>query len=1167
MSTSPRRFFGGLPHASGLAWELSHELRKSDHNGPGILLPDRAWALALRDECKVFLPEWKIHILSPLETDLLRNRGPSLLRRCERIRFFSRLFAPRVESLREAFFFTAEAWAQRSPSAVFWRENTLKLQTGRAVSRNDLSQRFAELGYQGAELVERECEFTVRGSIIDVFSPLFDFPLRLELYGEELQSIRLFHPDSQRTLEELQEAEIPPCHEFLFPTDDAVLATTRSRIRGELERLDIEKDVKDALLSRLSQRSFFPTIDYWAPQLDPEAYKSDDLAEAAIQFTVDAGQIEGSLRSAHKSIESQLLSGRLDGEWVPDPTHFQPTLESGVSWLRQRLDRSSWLSLKKISALANEPEISVSSDLRSNEALSHKLNVARGESPELPLASFAEELRDLHARDFATVLVGASTSQLERLHFLLASYHISFKIHSSIEEIFKSRPAVSAIVGDISQGFTDPKQRFCFILDEEILGTSRKRRHPRKSSDAWNSDSLMRGDLALLDLKPGDLVVHSEHGIGRYLGLKALHFQGVPSELLEIEYRDASKLLVPVTRLNLVQKYSSTGGTDAALDRMGGNSWETKKSRVKKELRSIAGELLHLYTEREMARAPSIDPGEKAIDEFAAAFPFPETPDQIKTIEACLHDLRGPRPMDRLVCGDVGYGKTEISMRAAHATVAAGYQVALLVPTTLLATQHASNFSKRFKAFGYRVEVLSRFRSTKEVRAILTDVKNHKVDILIGTHRLLGNDIVFSKLGLLVVDEEQKFGVIHKEKIKKMRSNVHILSMTATPIPRTLNMAMSGIKELSIITTPPQDRMSVRTHVSRRKEALIQDAIRNELKRGGQVFFVHNRVQTIGKIYEELQKLVPEASIEFVHGQMEEGPLEERMMNFYEGRTQILVTTSIIESGLDVSNANTLIVDRADTFGLGQLYQMRGRVGRSNVRAYAYFLIPDKEAITQDAEERLAVLESYQELGSGFHIASHDLEIRGAGDLLGREQSGQIAAIGFDAYAELLQECVAEVKGESLEDPIDPEISLGIDTTLPESYIPEIGIRLLFYRKLASAANEEEVEMIEKEMVDRFGSLPSSVTHLVAVMLIKCQLRRLGVKSLNGGKNGFSLVFDARTPVNPLKLVESVKKYPMHFQMSPEGKLFLKKPTGPQDGKDILRGVEGALAQLESWCT
>ena len=1164
MASSPLRIMG-LPNTSALAWELAKTLHQNAGTRPLILVPDILWATQIEEDLKCLAPELKVRCLSPLETDLLRNRGPSLNRRRDRLNFLVSLIEKDPSTL---FLLPTESLLQKIPSPSFIHKTLVAVQKNEALTREELSEYLVRLGYLPAELVEKPGEFAVRGSIVDIFSPTSELPVRIELFEDIVQSLRTFQPESQRRAEDLQSFLIPSCREFVYPESGDATQEIKQRLRIYLDQQDWLKPDREALLERIDHHHFFSTIDYWAPLIQPEVFGPsvwDELLKAfPTSIVVEETLIHNEFKLLAQKSAREMFAARIEGDWVPDPSVWLVPEADGKKTLESFL-KGSVLSLS-LKPVASSTEPSVASTSKSHEILASKLAGSRNDPLVEPLAPLIEQIRAWHAEGIQTLFTAPTPSQLERLQFLLSQHSISFKIHASIEEIIKSGVPLSGIIGSLERGFVDFQAKVAFVLDEEIFGTKKKRvsNNPTRARNQGAKDFLA-ADLSLLDLKPNDFLVHAHHGIGRYLGLRTIPFNGIPSELIEIEYRDGSKLLVPVTKLDLIHKHSG-GGEDNQLDRLGGQTWDQKKAKVRRDLQNLAGELLHIYSKREMVKGPEIQPDKRKVDEFAATFPYIETTDQASAIEKTLQDLRGPRPTDRLICGDVGYGKTEVALRAAHAALAAGWQVAVLVPTTLLAAQHENTFTKRLAPLGFQVAGLSRFKSSKESKKTLEGLAKGEIHVVVGTHRLLSADLRFSKLGLLVIDEEQRFGVAHKEKIKKMRANVHVLTLTATPIPRTLNMAMSGLKEISIISTPPGDRLSVRTHVARKKPQLIQEAVTNELKRGGQVFYLHNRIQTMQKELEELQKLLPGIAIESVHGQMNETELEKKMLGFYEGRTQVLLTTSIIESGLDIPNANTLIVDRADMFGLSQLYQIRGRVGRSAQRAYAYFLIPESGTVTVDAEERLSVLEAYQELGSGFHIASHDLELRGAGDILGGSQSGHILSIGLEAYTELLQEAVAESRGESIEHLPEPEITLGIDTTLPESYIPEVGLRLMFYRKLASAAQEEEIEATEKELEDRFGPFPESVKNLLGVMRVKCQLRRLGVSGLVAGKAGCLLTFEPSTPVNPVKIVEHLKRYPSLFHFHPDGRLLIKRPAEGQVEQELMRSIEGALSLLESWC-
>ena len=1156
-----------LPNMSGFAWEIYAQCGKSPRLL--VLLPGEDLAESVKSDLLSWDPNLNVYIFGALETDLLRYRGPSSATRFGRLRFLSALSKSKAAkgSHTEVFIFCSGALNQRTPSLDFFRKHSTELKLGKALDRNDQLSFFAQAGYTPSEIVEMPGSFAMRGSILDIFPPTEEYPVRIEFFDDEIQSLRSFHPETQRKIKDLSSLWMGPCREFTLDENNAgQLREIRKHIKAQARK----HDDREALLKRFEQQSFFPEIDYWGPLLRGSNTASEEclLDEVkSFDFCVEAQSIESSAVSLGKENERQIVSHIEEGEWIPDFQFFLNNPAKTSEKIRRHLALSSkWLSHKHSSGLNYEPENKQESPILSLDVLEANLLQARNDKSS-PIDILLEHLRYSSEKGLKPVFLSRTSSQQERLFFLLEQRGLSLQKLNRLADVYPketldTHPAI--ISSDQNYGFEDPARKIIFIPTDIIFETSSQR--VRKKKTKAHKRSIFSSDLSFIDLKPGDLVVHTEHGIGKYLGLKVFDFGGIPTELVEIEYQDKNKLMVPVTRLSLVQKHSMPV-EGQALDKLGGQSWSKKKSKAKKDLRSIAGELLHLYSKRELAVGPVIDPGDDVIAEFAATFPFTETPDQEKAIDACLEDIKGPRPMDRLLCGDVGYGKTEVAMRIAHAAASSGFQVAILAPTTLLAIQHEQTFIKRLGKLGIKCAGLSRFKTAKEKREIIAGLKDKSIDIVVGTHALLGSSIEFKNLGLLVVDEEQKFGVSHKEKIKQWRSNIHVLSMSATPIPRTLNMAMSGLKELSIISTPPEERLSVKTFISKKSSKLIIEAVKNELKRGGQVFYVHNRVQSIQHEFEELSALLPGVQIEYAHGQMEERELEKRVMNFYEGRTQVLLTTSIVESGLDIPNANTLIVDRADNFGLSQLYQLRGRVGRSTERAFAYLMTPERGKIRDQAEQRLAILDAYQELGSGFHIASHDLDLRGAGDLLGRSQSGNISMLGFDTYVRLLKECMAELKGEHFNEIIDPDIQIPIDSSIPENYVPEIGLRLMIYKRLAASLDEHEIDEITRELEDRFGHAPESVQNLFVLMRIKCQLRRLGVRSAVASKTGVALTFANETPIDAEKMVASIKKYPAHYHLTPEGKLVIKRPESASEIRDVVQGVEGALSQLENWCT
>ena len=691
------------------------------------------------------------------------------------------------------------------------------------------------------------------------------------------------------------------------------------------------------------------------------------------------------------------------------------------------------------------------------------------------------------------------------------------------------------------------------VTEEDLFGEKRRRtdRQKPKASQVISSFG---------DLQSGDFVVHTLHGIGIYRGLVHLDIGGIPGEYLHLEYAGGDKLYLPIDRLSLVQRY--VGGESGAphIDKLGGSSWQRVKAKAKKGARRMAKELLHLYAERETRPGHAFAAPDNHYREFEATFPYQETPDQELVIGEVIADMTRPRSMDRLVCGDVGFGKTEIALRAAFLAVVAGKQVAVLVPTTTLAFQHFRTFRGRMDAFGVRVAMLSRFVETKARKNTLEGMRSGAVDIVVGTHQLLGKQIEFGDLGLLVVDEEQHFGVAQKEKIKQLRAEVDVLTLAATPIPRTFHMSLSGIRDLSIINTPPEDRLSVRTFVTRYEAETVREAIARELGRGGQVFFVHNRVKTIFSVAERIRRLAPTATMAVAHGQMDKKDLENILIDFAEEKINLLVSTAIVESGLDFPRANTILIDRADTFGLAQLYQLRGRVGRSDRRAYAYFLIPSGGALTPDARRRLAVLKNFTELGSGFKIAAHDLEIRGAGNILGAEQSGHIHEIGFELYQQLLQEAIAELKGEEVVETLETEVNLRIPAYIPDDYVPDERVRLTFYKRLSELSSDDEEKALAGELADRFGEIPDAVGNLLRILGVKRMASRLYVRSLELGTGGLVLQFDEKTPVSPAHIVDLVQRKPRRFSVTPEGRLMVAMTDAER--KDPVTIAKKVLREL-----
>ncbi|HWP23165.1 MAG TPA: transcription-repair coupling factor, partial [Candidatus Binatia bacterium] len=770
------------------------------------------------------------------------------------------------------------------------------------------------------------------------------------------------------------------------------------------------------------------------------------------------------------------------------------------------------------------------------------------------LAPLAERLKGWSQEK--VIIVAPTQGDAARLREVLDGYQLPFSLAEPPlpQALAQTEAARLIALGQLSQGFRLPESRLVVITFDEIFGT--RKRPPAGATKTYPSHFL----TSLSELKQDDYVVHLDHGIGVYRGLKFLQVAGVEGEFLHLEYQAGDRLYLPVDRINLVQKYIGGDGAAPALDRLGGTQWEKVKAKARKSIFAMAEELVQLYALRQARAGTAFAPPDNLYREFEAAFEYEETPDQQRAIDETLASMQSPKPMDRLICGDVGYGKTEVAMRAAFLAVEGGKQVAVLAPTTILAQQHLQTFRRRFRHHPVRIEMVSRFLTSKEIAQVLQDTAKGQVDILIGTHRLLQKDVEFKDLGLVIIDEEHRFGVVHKERLKKLRQLVDVLSLTATPIPRTLHMSLVGIRDLSIIETPPVDRLAIQTYVTRYDERLIRDAILRELERDGQVFFLHNRVETIDRLALKLADLVPEAKMAVAHGQMRPKELEKVMLDFFENRTQVLVCSAIIESGLDFPNANTIIINRADQLGLAQLYQLRGRVGRSHRHAFAYLLIPGEKAITPDAEKRLRALQEIDGLGGGFKLALHDLEIRGAGNLLGEQQSGQITAVGFELYTEMMEKAIKELRGEEVAPEVDPEIRLGISAYFPDDYIPDANQRLYFYKRLASLRDPAESEELKAEIIDRFGPYTAVVENLFLVMNLRRVLKAFWVQQISASDGKVFLLFHPESPVKVEKLVELVRKQNGRFRLAPDGRLsFTPKnaqwPALIEEVAELLRSI------------
>jgi len=1067
--------------------------------------------------------------------DLSPDRGVEM----ERLSALARLhLAP--EAVQAVVVSTRGLCRRVVPRRVF-EEGAELLGKGLELPREALAQKLVLLGFSRTPLVEDPGTFAVRGGIVDLWSPADARPVRLEYFGDEIESCRAFDPTNQRSGEEVPEVLLCPAREALFTP--AGKEAAKAAVRDAAERVNRPTSQVREVLEQIDAGTPFFGMEALLPGFHGGGLGTifDYLPASAAAYVDDAAALEEGLAALGEELARE-HEGALRREELafPPAAHFLAADEA-----QARLRDRPLVRRHRVFLGTAEP---IRLAFEETAGLRGEIEAAHGE--EGALAPLTRRLEDWRKRGLAAVLVCSSPSSSERLRRLLEDRRQHARVHTGAlgdaAAIYDAAVHAHVYAGEISGGFVDGDGRLAVVSDEEIFGR-RVRKRARKASDENAFAAAFR------DLDEGDLVVHVEHGIARYLGLTKMQIRGVEGDFLVLAYDGADRLYLPVAKLRQVQKFTGSSPDAVRLDRLGGTSFALRKARVKEQLLKMAAELLNVYAARAAHPGHAFPEPDETYREFEAEFPWEETPDQAKAIEDVLRDMRKQRkgpaaaaPMDRLVCGDVGYGKTEVAMRGAMLAVTAKKQVALLVPTTVLAAQHERTFRERFKGYPIRIEALSRMKTAEEVKAILKDAAAGKVDILIGTHRILANDVSFKDLGLVVVDEEQRFGVAHKERLKKLRKLVDVLTLTATPIPRTLHMSLAGVRDLSIIATPPEDRRAIRTFVMKFDPGAVKEAIENELKRGGQVYFVHNRVRSIAAIQKFLSELVPQARIGVAHGQMGEGKLEAVMSRFVNKELDVLVATSIIESGLDIPSANTIIVNRADHFGLAQLYQIRGRVGRSRERAYAYLLVPARRPVTADARKRLEVLQRFSELGAGFQIASHDLEIRGAGNLLGKDQSGHIEAVGFELYSELLDEAVRELRGEAPKEDIDPDVQLPIPAFLPEAYVPDVHQRLFFYKRLAQAGTDEELDEIRAELIDRCGDPPDEVDALCQVMSLKVRLRALRIRALEAGPGRLVLTLGEGAALDPFQLAKKVQASNGALRLTPDMKLVVRLGGAPK---------------------
>lgn len=1088
------------------------------------------------------------------------------------------------------------ALAERTISPDLLKASSITMRLGEDMPPELIVDLLIAAGYVRQEPVGSVGEFSLRGGILDVFSPAHDAPHRIEFFGDSVESIREFDPDTQRSVGRASESTIVPMRELSVRREEFMSWAEAAERHWEDERF--RRDLR-ARLAHAERGEPFPGWEYLIPLTRPLTSSAFDYFKDAVLVIDEPVEIEKRASDLYRYLGDRFALADDAGELSLPPDKLFLTVEE----LRSRFEAATRIELRLLGrdAAATDDQFSTASfQLASPESASFSTFTSLASRQPAPLFLFpispstpdisaisqsprryhgriADLARDLETETRTTLFALPSLGLAERVTEMLAEYAITAELLPSLN--WKQRESALAshrivTVGKLANGFALPAAALSVLTESDVFGeierVAQQRSVPKKARKKRTAAAFL-SDLG--DLKVNDYVVHVDHGVGQFQGLVQIATAGGPTgnvaaglerargdmrEFMLLTYAEGSRLYVPVERLDLVQRYSGSEGHRPQLDKLGGLGWQKAKTRARRAMRDMAEELLKLYAERRLVTGHAYGDDTPWQHEFEDAFEYQLTPDQEAAIEDVKEGMKSPQPMDRLIVGDVGYGKTEVAMRAAFKAVMEAKQVAVLAPTTVLVYQHFKTFQQRFSPFRARIEMLSRFRSNKEQKDVVKALEAGTVDVVIGTHRLLSKDIRFKDLGLLVVDEEQRFGVAHKERIKRIRKKVDVIAMSATPIPRTLNMSLAGLRDMSVIETPPRDRLAIQTHVVQFSESVVRSAIELELQRSGQVFFVHNRVETINTIAELLSRLVPQARIGVGHGQMGEKDLEEVIMKFVRHDLDVLVCTTIIENGIDIPLANTIIINRADMYGLAQLYQLRGRVGRSNRRAYSYLLIPTEDSLTDIARRRLAAIREFSDLGAGFRIAALDLELRGAGNLLGAQQSGQIDAIGFDLYTQMLERTVRELKGEPVEDEVSSAINLGIDIRIPEDYIYDMSQRLRTYKRISSAESEGELADVHAEIADRYGPIPETIENLFEYSRLRREASKLGIISIDREGDRLAVKFNEQAKIDPDKLIALVSSGSASF--APSG--VLKLGVSAEDDAAVFDEVRGLLNHL-----
>ncbi|WP_395342962.1 transcription-repair coupling factor [Ningiella sp. W23] len=1120
----------------------------SRHSGPLVIVTkDTSEALQLEKEIRFFSSQATstasgidVHLFPDWETlpyDAFSPHQDIVSKRLETLYLLSKKQAG-------VFIIPINTFLQRQAPVEYVGQHLLYLKNGQSLDPAQFRRNLEKAGYLHVSQVMSHSEFSVRGSIIDLFPMGSDQPFRIDLFDDEIDSIRYFDPSSQRSLEAINEIRLLPAREF--PTDKEAISLFRTQYLDTFPNANNAD--QESVFYQVSRGTMPGGVEYYFPLFFERTATIFDYLHQDSVFVFDeslqgaADKFWHDLHNRYEQYQFNLARPLL----APEALYL--STQDMQSMLKQ------WPSMQ-LSSKSGSPSKGFA-----NFKCEAVENIGIDVSATNPYQAIQAEVKQAKSASKPVVFIAESTGHKEALFDILAKA----KIQPHALEVFsleniKQHP-VSMIIGPLEDSFkcTDNSAGMLLITEKQLLGHKVAKRRSTKRPGAVDESAIIRN---LAELSEGSPVVHYEHGIGRFIGLQTLDAGGITTEYLCIEYAKQAKLYVPVSALHLISRYSGGDAEHAPLHHLGNDTWSKAKKRAADKVRDVAAQLLDIYAKRAAKPGYAYPIDWQEYNSFADSFPYTETDDQARAINAVLQDMGSPNAMDRLVCGDVGFGKTEVAMRAAYIAAANAKQVAILVPTTLLAQQHYENFKNRFSQFPFTIEVISRFVSPKEQKLTIERIRAGKADIIVGTHKLLQDDIQFKDLGLVIIDEEHRFGVRQKEKFKALRADVDILTLTATPIPRTLNMALSGMRDLSIIATPPAKRLAVKTFVQRRHDEVIREAIMREILRGGQVYFLHNEVKTIEKTAQEISDIVPEARIAIGHGQMRERELETVMNDFYHQRYNVLVCSTIIETGIDVATANTIIMDRADHLGLAQLHQLRGRVGRSHHQAYAYLLTPHPKRMTRDSVKRLEAIASLEDLGAGFALATHDLEIRGAGELLGDDQSGQINAVGFSLYMEMLEkavEALKEGKEPSLTDALgeQTEIELRIPALIPDDYVGDVNLRLSLYKKLANCKNNDDIDDYQIEMIDRFGLLPDATKNLVAIGKLKVIANDLGIKKIEFSEIGGAIEFSEETRVDPGYLISLIQTQSNRFKFDgPQRLRVLEKTSANKQRLDLVQSL------------